>query len=35
MLDSLAAFSEREHMNFTLFASADPETVSDEIRKYF
>ena len=35
MLDSLATFSEREHVNFTLFASADPETVSDEIRKYF
>ncbi len=35
LLASLDAFAQRENMNFTLFASADPATVSDEIRKYF
>ena len=31
----LDAYSERENINFTLFASNDPEKVSDTIKKYF
>lgn len=35
LLDSLAAFAQRENVNFTIMASADPEKVSEGIRKYF
>ena len=31
----LESYSERESINFTLFASNDPEKVSDTIKKYF
>lgn len=31
----LEAYSERENVNFTLFASNDPEKVSDTIKKFF
>ena len=34
-LDSLNAYSEREGIEFTIFATADPENVSEGVRKYF
>ena len=35
LLDDLAAFAERENVNYTIIASADPAAVSEGIRKYF
>ena len=35
LLDALAAFAQRENVNFTIIASADPNEVSEGIRKYF
>ena len=35
LLASFDAFSRRENVNFTLTASADPETATEAIRRYF
>ena len=35
LLASFDAFSKRENVNFTLTASADPETATEAIRRYF
>ena len=35
LLDDLAAFAQRENVNFTIMASADPNEASEGIRKYF
>ena len=35
LLASFDAFSRRENVDFTLTASADPESASEEIRRYF
>jgi len=34
-LNGLESFSKRENVKFTISATADPSTVSDEIKKYF
>ena len=35
LLDDLAAFAQRENVNFTIMASADPNEASEGIRTYF
>ena len=34
-LDELDAFGKKENINFTITATADPETVGDNIKKYY
>ena len=34
LLDDLNAFGEKEHIKFTITATADPETFGDNIKKY-